>query len=176
MGEIQNAINQAISSAGTVAGIGKIVQKTSKSTELQEKADKRAEELAKAEAEKEQKTLTSYGNALAEKLSAYQNPDNELNAAKLPEPNEFWMAAAEKYDETKKAMAFQRNNWRLYRDSFTKDSPEWRKAEEQGQANKQTNIENFERDLSYLYQNIKNKQNSSLSIARRLAAKKKGGR
>ena len=141
MGTIQNSINQMMSSIGSAA--------------VQMKAGKAANEYLKeqkfkdAERAQEESAVTSYKQALSNELSAY---DSE-KLSRLKSSDEFLDKANSEYLKTAERMRLQRETWRMYRDQFKKDSPEWTQAEAKGQDNKAANIIKFRETLAGLYKN-----------------------
>jgi len=141
MGSIQNSVNQMIDSIGKMAATAKLSKVASAYTNEQQA--KEAERL------QEEKTVGSYKQALSNELSTY---DSE-KLSKLKSSDEFLDKANEEYLKTAERMRLQRETWRMYRDQFKKDSPEWAQAEAQGQDNKRANIAKFREELAGLYKN-----------------------
>lgn len=154
MGAIQDSLNQVIGTAGTAA--------------VQVKAAKAANEYIKEskikdeERKQEEKTVSSYKKALTNELAVY---DSEKLSG-LKNPDKFLDRANKEYLKTTERMRLQRESWRMYRNQFKPDSPEYAEAEAKGQANKNANIVAFREKLA---------NNFKMSEKRRGRPRKNGG-
>ena len=154
MGAIQESLNQMVNS-GMSAVTGYKAYKVAKAYTDEQK-------VKEEERKQEEKTVDSYKKALTNELAVY---DSEKLSG-LKNPDKFLDKANKEYLKTTERMRLQRESWRMYRNQFKPDSPEYAEAEAKGQANKNANIVAFREKLA---------NNFKMSEKRRGRPRKNGG-
>lgn len=131
---IQSDVNKLI---GSIEGGALAVQHISQQKKISDTA-----ELEKKKAEEEAKKNASYGNQLNSILGQAMSTNPKLKDKK-------YFDKALSIMEGKKAMMLaQRDATREYRNQFSIDSPEYKKIEAEGQARKEANFKEFEKEIA----------------------------